>query len=35
MRTSKELPTAPKIFKTKLKFNSCTTYWREDGNSML
>jgi hypothetical protein len=27
--------TAPKIFKTKFKFNSCTTYCREDGNSML
>jgi hypothetical protein len=27
--------TAPKIFKTKFKFNSYTTYWREDGNNML
>jgi hypothetical protein len=27
--------TAPKISKTKFKFNSCTTYCREDGNSML
>jgi hypothetical protein len=34
-RTLKELPAAPKIFKTKFKFNSYTIYWREDGNSML
>jgi hypothetical protein len=25
----------PKIFKTKFKFNSYTTYQRKDGNSML